>query len=77
MVRTYRLLHSWPLLYLSAAILGFIICALGWISGRQTWIRFGIWFTVPLFLLLGSVVTVLTISAIVNVGILLWRLMKR
>ncbi len=77
MVRTYRLLHSWPLLYSGAAILGLIICALGWISGRQTWIGFGIWFTVPLFLLLGSVITVLTISAILNVGILLWRLTKR
>jgi hypothetical protein len=77
MVRTYRLLQSWPLLYLGAAIVGVIICASGLMTGRQTWIRFGLWFTVPLFLLLGWLVMVLTISAIVNMGILFWRLIKR
>jgi hypothetical protein len=77
MVRTYPLLHSWPLLYLGAAIVGLIICASELLTGRQSWIRFGLWFTVPLFLLLGWLVLVLTISAVVNMGILMWRLMKR
>jgi hypothetical protein len=77
MVRRYRLMQSWPLLYLGAAIVGFIICALGLITARQTWIRFGLWFTVPFFLLLGWLVMVLAISAVVNTGILVWRLVKR
>ncbi len=75
--RIYRLLQSWPWFYLLAAIVGFIICVLGWSTGRFTWIRFGIWLIVPLLLLLGSLVTVLTISAILNLGILSWRVMKR
>ncbi len=74
MARIYRLLQSWPLLYFFAAIVGFIICVLGWTTGRFAWVRFGVWLMVPFLLLLGSLVTVLTISAILNLGILLWRL---
>ncbi len=76
-IRAYRQLQWWPLLYLAAAIVGFIICASGFLTGRETWIRFGLWFTVPLFLLIGWLVMVLTISILVNTGLLLWRLMKR
>ncbi len=77
MIRTYRLLQTWPLLYAGAGIVGLFICALGWITGRQSWLRFGMWFTVPLFLLLGWLVMVLSISAVVDTGIRFWRLMKR
>jgi hypothetical protein len=76
-VYAYRLMQSWPLLYLGAAIVGFIICASGWITGKHTGIRFDMWFTVPLSLFLGWLVLVLTISAIVNMGVLLWMLIKR
>jgi hypothetical protein len=75
--RMYRLLQTWPMLYAGAGIVGLVICVVGWITGRQRWIRFGMWFTVPLFLLLGWLVMVLTISAVVNNCIRLWQLMKR
>jgi hypothetical protein len=77
LVRTYRLLQAWPLLYLGVAIVGIVVSASGWIMGTQSWVRFGMWFTVPLFLFLGWLVLVLTISAVVNMCIRLWRLTKR
>ena len=77
MIRTLRLLQSWPLLHLGAAIVGLIICTMGWVTGRQTWIRFGMWFTVPFFGLIVWLVTILMISATLNMGILSWRWMKR
>jgi hypothetical protein len=70
-------LQSWPLLYLGAGTVGFIIRGLGWIMGRQTWIRFGMWFTIPLFLLLGSLATVFSISGVVHMFFFIFKLTKR
>ena len=77
MVRTLRVLQSWPLVYLGAGIVGLIICASGSITGRRTWIQFGMWLTAPLLLLLGWLVMVLTISAMVNAGILLANMVEK
>ena len=76
MVRRLRVLQSWPLVYLAAGIVGLMICASGWITGRQTWTRFGMWLTAPMLLLLGWLVMVLTISAIVNTGVLLVNIVE-
>jgi hypothetical protein len=77
MIRTYRLLQTWPLWYVGAAIVGLIVCASGLMTGRPSWTRFGAWFRVPLILFLGWLVLVLTISAVVNVVLRLWTMMTR
>jgi hypothetical protein len=77
MVRAYRFLQTWPLWFVAAAIVGLMICLVGWIAGRPTWIKFGVWFWIPLLGLLVNLVFLLAISVLVNLGILLWGLVFR
>lgn len=76
-VLTYKVIHSWLLAYFATANVGLMVFASGWITGRENWIRLGLWLTAPFLLLLGWLVMVLIISATVNMAILLWTGMKR
>jgi hypothetical protein len=77
MVRLCRFYQTWPLWYVAAAIVGLMICLVGWLAGRLTWIKFGVWFWIPLLGLLANLVFLLAISGLVNLGIRLWRLAFR
>lgn len=69
--------HSWPLWYVGAAIVGLMIGVVGWVAGRPDYFPYAIWSMAPLVLLIGNLVFVLTISALVNLGVLAWRVIRR
>jgi hypothetical protein len=75
-VRILRVLQTWPLWYVGAATLGFMVCLAGLMVGRKEWFRYGLWLGVPLVLLTGNIVFLLVISAVLNLGVWLWKALR-
>jgi hypothetical protein len=54
-----------------------MIGVVAWAAGRPDWFPYAIWSMTPLLLLIGNLVFLLLISALVNLGILTWRVIRR
>ena len=76
-MRLERISQAWPLFYFGSAILGLLMCAAGLISSRYTLFTYGLFFILPLVLLIGNVIFVVTIAAALNLGLLVWNLVNR
>ena len=76
-IRVYRLLQSWPLWYVGAALVGVFIWLAGAGMNQQSWIHFGVGLMVPGFALLGWLILVLSIAAVIRLCELAYALLKR
>ena len=68
-VRIARVLQSWPLWRLGAIPVGLAVRLAGYATGRLGWFRLGEWITMPSVGLLGSLILVLTLSGVLNLGL--------
>lgn len=76
-VRVCRFLQTYPLWYAGAAAVGLLLGAAGWIAGAPSWLRWGVWLVVPFVLFLANLAFLLAISAVANLGVLVWTLARR